>query len=75
VTATATLTIHTCTAFTPEGRPHRCGRRDGCTRVVLRHKGRTVEKHWVCGDCRERMKLPDHSVAIDEHQRMRPWRG
>lgn len=64
-----------CTAYTPEGKPHRCGRRGACTRVVMKHKGVTVEKHWVCPDCRDCMKLPDHNVVIDERQRIREWRG
>lgn len=59
-----------CTAFV-DGTA--CGRRDVCTRVVTRNLSRqTVSKHWVCGQCRERMKLPDYDVLIYPGG-MRPW--
>lgn len=65
-----------CTAFDQErGAPHRCGHRGRCRRVIQKHKGRTVAKHWVCDDCAAAMKLPDHDCVIDERQRIREWRG
>lgn len=65
------LEEHSCTAFV-DGKPH--GKRDSCTRVVTRNRaGMTLQKHWVCGECRQRMKLPGHSVLIT-HDGIRPWR-
>lgn len=60
-----------CTAFI-DGEPH--GKRDVCTRVVTRDgSGRTVSKHWCCGECRERMGLPEHDVLLYPGGQ-RPWR-
>lgn len=72
------LAVRTCTAYTAEGKPHRCGKKGRCTRVVLKANGRTTEKHWVCADCRHRMSLPGYSVVVEARGgRMveRRWRG
>lgn len=50
-----------------------CGNSDQCTRVVMKHKGKTTHKHWVCSACRERMKLPEYDCQIDEFQRIQRW--
>ena len=51
-----------------------CGRHDTCTRVVTKHRGVTQHKHWVCSECRARMRIPEFDCQIDEHQTIRPWR-
>lgn len=63
----------TCTVHI-DGPDTACGRRDQCTRVVMKHQGVTTHKHWVCTECRTRMRLPEFDCQIDEHQNIRPWR-
>lgn len=63
-----------CTCYTDDGQT-RCGRRDVCTRVIIRSgDGATLQKHWACAQCRERSGLPDYGVVITPAGR-RPYRG
>ena len=58
-----------CTAFVPvtPDKNRRCGRLDDCTRVVVKAGNRKI-KHYVCAECRKRMKLPEHDTTYTPHR-------
>lgn len=68
-----------CTSLLPAANGHtKCGHQGPCTRVrKLDADGNEQWARWVCFNCRQRMRLPEHDVDFGPdhtiYDHMTPW--